>query len=106
MQLKNLVRGIKMFIESSKARGNHYFYVKKYVPIEKMKNRLTLYSLGKIENAIIELERWQHDINNVPTEILEEGITKDEIKKWRIRLINKLHNLEGGTLVNKSKMII
>ena len=95
-----------MFIESSKARGNHYFYVKKYVPIERMKYRETLYSLGKIENALKELEHWEHDINHVPESVLAEGITHNQIKKWRMKLSDKLHKMERGASVNKSKIII
>ncbi|GEM02007.1 hypothetical protein SAMN05421839_12530 [Halolactibacillus halophilus] len=95
-----------MFIESSKARGNHYCYVKKYVPIERMKYRETLYSLGKIENALKELEAWENDLDHVPETVLSEGITHKQIKIWRMKLNDKLHKMEGGHSVNKSKIII
>ncbi|GEM05609.1 hypothetical protein HMI01_25970 [Halolactibacillus miurensis] len=95
-----------MFIESSKARGNHYCYVKKYVPVQRMKYRETLYSLGKIEDALKELEHWENDLNHVPKIVLSEGITHNQIKKWRMKLNEKLHKMERGASVNKSKMII
>lgn len=95
-----------MFIESSKARGNHYCYVKKYVPIERMKYRETLYSLGKIENALKELEAWEKDLDHVPKNVLAEGITHNQIRKWRMKLKDKIHKKERGATVNKSKMII
>lgn len=95
-----------MFLESAKGRGVHYIYLKKYVPERRFKYRQTIYSLGRIDKAIEELERWESDLKQAPKHVIEEGLEKEKVNEWVGNLKFKLHKMERCHLANKEEIIV
>ncbi|MDA2526366.1 hypothetical protein [Bacillus cereus group sp. BfR-BA-01319] len=75
-----------------KAHGKRYFYIEKYVrgrPID-CRQYERVYSIGNERIAFERLNLWVIDNRFIPEEVIELGITIDEIEKWRGKLENTI----------------
>lgn len=77
-----------MFVSRVKAKGNYYFYLYSYhSDLTTRKQGLKpIYSLGRFEKAITKLNEWEKDFNGIPKELIDRGISKDDLSKWKNKL--------------------
>ncbi|HDR8043308.1 TPA: hypothetical protein QCZ17_005707 [Bacillus cereus] len=73
-----------------KAQGRRYFYVTKYVGKQEFTTKTCkhIYSLGNARIALERLTLWILDNNFIPKELIEIGISIDDIKNWKERVEN------------------
>lgn len=48
----------------------------------------TIYSLGRKENALMELSSWRESTNEIPENLLKLGIKRENIDQWSKKLEN------------------
>ncbi|WP_436867067.1 hypothetical protein [Bacillus fungorum] len=75
-----------------KAQGKRYFYIEKYVggkPID-CRQYERVYSIGNERITFERLNLWVIDNRFIPEEVIELGITIDEIEKWRRKIENTI----------------
>ncbi|HFK1786755.1 TPA: hypothetical protein ACGXP4_006057 [Bacillus cereus] len=85
------------FLTNNKAQGRRYFYIEKYIggkPIDCRQSE-RVYSIGNQRIAFERLSLWILDNSYIPNEVIELGVSIDDIKKWREKVKNiiKKHSL-------------
>lgn len=72
-----------MFLSQVKANGNRYLYICSYHTQEySARKQKRLYSLGKSKKAIMTLRMWKENLQDIPSELIELGCTKEDITDW------------------------
>lgn len=78
------------FLTNNKAQGKRYFYIEKYIggkPIDCRQSE-RVYSIGNQRIAFERLSLWILDNSYIPNEVIELGVSIDDIKKWREKVKN------------------
>jgi hypothetical protein len=78
--------GLILFLETAKAKGNKYIYLRSYAVKQHSKNLETHYRFGRKEVAIRKLQHWREHFEELPSELLELGCTIDQLDNWIRRL--------------------
>ncbi|MEC3596994.1 hypothetical protein P4159_29620 [Bacillus thuringiensis] len=78
------------FLTNNKAQGKRYFYIEKYVggkPIDCRQSE-RVYSIGNQRIAFERLNLWVIDNRFIPKEVIDLGITMNDIETWREKVEN------------------
>lgn len=80
-----------------KSKEVYYLYLKQYeVRPYYSNNKVTIYSFGRIENALKDMISWRKDFTTFPHELKKNGCTKKELDLW-------IETLETGTHTRTGK---
>lgn len=74
-----------MFISRKKAKGEFYHYVFMYDKTS-YSGIKTVYSLGKKEKALNQLNTWGESTNKIPVELINLGLKLESLDQWRKKL--------------------
>ncbi|HDR6822698.1 TPA: hypothetical protein QCV77_006348 [Bacillus thuringiensis] len=80
------------FLTNCKAQGRRYFYIEKYVggkPIDCRQSE-RVYSIGNERIAFERLNLWVLNNSFIPEEVIELGISIDDIEKWKEKVENTI----------------
>lgn len=88
-----------MYLERAKSRGNTYLYLKKYrrQPEPFYSNKISVFSFGRIENALKQMRDWEKDFENFPNELLQLGCDLDDLQAWIKTLETGVHEKSKRT---------
>jgi hypothetical protein len=75
-----------LFLETAKAKGKRYIYLRSYAVKQHSKNLETHYRFGRKEIAIEKIKRWMEHFEEFPMELLELGCTKNDLGTWKSKL--------------------
>ncbi|ETE88990.1 TPA: hypothetical protein QCV86_005368 [Bacillus thuringiensis] len=80
-----------MFLHCFKSQGKRYFYLTRY--IGKQTNTKSqyerFYSFGNENVALERLSLWMLDNSFIPKELVELGISRKDLIKWKERVLEK-----------------
>lgn len=80
------------FLTNFKAKNRRYFYIEKYVGGKPLDCRQSerVYSIGNERIALERLSLWILDNSFIPKEVIDLGISIDDIEKWREKVENTI----------------
>ncbi|PFJ18283.1 hypothetical protein COD67_12985 [Bacillus cereus] len=80
------------FLTNFKAKGRRYFYIEKYVGGKPLDCRQSerVYSIGNERIALERLSLWILDNSFIPKEVIDLGISIDDIENWREKVENTI----------------
>jgi hypothetical protein len=78
------------YLTNAKSQGKRYFYIAKYIGKQDFTTKKSkhMYSLGNARIALERLTLWILDNSFIPEEVIELGISIDDIEKWREKVEN------------------
>lgn len=84
-----------MFLKYVKSKNKTYVYLMDYLPVEKRcykkgGDRITVKSLGDLNNALIKLEIWSRHPDLIPSNIINE-IKSEDLEFWINSIMNQNH---------------
>ncbi|MED2717182.1 hypothetical protein P4159_29625 [Bacillus thuringiensis] len=84
------------YIISKKVKGNIYFYVAQYVGTQpyysKQYKYKCIYAIGNQKIALERIAMWLLDNNRIPKELLEIGVSINDVKYWYEKVEKTLQN--------------
>ncbi len=84
------------YVISKKVKGNIYFYVAQYVGTQpyysKQYKYKCIYAIGNQKIALERIAMWLLDNNRIPKELLEIGVSINDVKYWYEKVEKTLQN--------------
>ncbi|MCU5197926.1 hypothetical protein OCE52_24325 [Bacillus mobilis] len=80
------------FLTSVKASGRRYYYLGKYTgkTLNNQKGYEHFYNFGNEKVALERLSLWMLDNSFIPVELIELGISKDDVIKWKNKVLEAI----------------
>ncbi|TKI45566.1 hypothetical protein [Bacillus mycoides] len=76
-----------VFFKFVRSKGNLYVYLAKGIRIDGKKKTITIYSFGKILEALEKLYSWRENFEEMfPEELIELGYYYDDLDEWILTL--------------------
>ncbi len=79
-----------------KVKGNIYFYVAQYIGTQKYYSKKSkyryIYSIGNQKIALERIAMWILDNNRIPKELIEIGVSINDVKYWYEKAQKTLQN--------------
>lgn len=83
------------YLNSTKAAGNRYFYLSRYTGKKEhtCKKYENIYSFGNQNVALERLSLWLLDQNFMPKELVDLGISHEDISRWRSKVLEMVQKV-------------
>lgn len=83
------------YLNSTKAAGNRYFYLSIYTGKKEhtCKKYENIYSFGNQNVALERLSLWLLDNNFIPKELIDLGISGEDVIKWRSKVLEMVQKV-------------
>lgn len=81
------------FIIKVKSAGKEYFYLRKAQRVsrnpgkQKVPKNINVYSLGTVNKAIENIDKWLENPSTIPQVIADNGYNEEDFKKWKQRIV-------------------
>ncbi|PEC10162.1 hypothetical protein COC65_13155 [Bacillus thuringiensis] len=84
------------YLTMKKVKGNIYFYVAQYIGTQKYYSKKSkykyIYSIGNQKIALERIAMWILDNNRIPKELIEIGVSINDVKYWYEKAQKTLQN--------------
>jgi len=83
------------YLNSTKAAGNRYFYLSRYIGKKEhtCKKYENFYSFGNQNVALERLSLWLLDKDFMPKELVDLGISHEDISRWRSKVLEMVQKV-------------